>query len=77
MANRKINGTYGVYYRFEHDGDSGPEVVLYLKSARTSPVYSDEGDSAITIPGAHLAAFCTELIHMARELGVTEEAVKC
>ena len=75
MANRKINGQYGIFYHFDPDSGpdrlDGPEMVVYLKSRRNSPVFAEEEDSGIVIPGRHLAAFCAELIKMARELGVT------
>ena len=48
-------------------------MVVYLKSRRNSPVFAEEEDSGIVIPGRHLAAFCAELIKMARELGVTQK----
>lgn len=60
-------GTFGTYYNFGISKDKlpdGPELAIYLKDKGL-------GSDSFTIPGKHLAAFCTELIHMARELGVT------
>jgi len=76
MATNRITGRFGTYYNMNTDGSvkqpDGPEMILFLKDK--GDVYGT--DECITIPGMHLSAFIVELIHMARDLGVTPDNSK-
>lgn len=72
MGFRQIKGKFGSYHCSCSSGKCGSE--LYFITSEKPGVDAIEG--GIVIPAEHLAAFCTELIHMARDLGVTGDISK-
>lgn len=63
----KRTGKFGCYYAGNIENTGKKEI--YFMTGMTPGV--DIIDGGIAIPAQYLAAFCTELIEMARVLGVT------
>ncbi len=63
-----VDGNLGTYYATKHYFTDEPRI-CFEANPRKSDIEIIHG--FIFIPKSHLAAFCTELIEMARVLGVT------